>query len=260
MNGAEHSWLRLKTPNGEIYSAALYRPGKHHFFDNFHLPLRAKKGYLMSPDISEFWPISIYRIPVEITKKQFETIKSSLEEDKKDEDKLVFQLFNGNCTEYINSKAKLAGIRLPTAVHYLRNVTPLSIQKRYDRVMDKLPSIVRQICESVVTVLSNLLQLCLGGHLLDRQLKGKKITFKANINSFSDLFNPEKLKFHPPRYLALTIGKEIEEWKKKETEEWKKKETEKLLQKVSSDDDQTSIQKEIEDIKYSFPEKFYCSN
>lgn len=252
MNGAEHSWLRLKTPNGEIYCVGFYRPGKSHLLDNFHLPLRAKKGYLMSPDVSEFWPIPIHRIPVEITKEQFEKIKFSLEEDKKNEESLVFQLFNGNCTEYINSKAKLAGIRLPTAVHYLRNVTPLSIQQGYDRVMDKLPSFARKICEFVVMILSNLLQICLGGHLLDRQLKGKNIPFKTNINSFSDFFNPKKLEFHPPRYLAHTVGKEIEEWRKTEAE--------KLLKKVSFSDNPDSIKKAVENIQYALPKKFYCSN
>lgn len=214
MNG-DHTWLNLKTPDGKIYSTGLYRQGKKEWFDNIKIPLRVKKGYYMSPDMSEFWPGPIQRIPVEITKDDFDVIKKSIEEDKVNEEECVFQIFNGNCTEWVNSKAALIGIKLPTSIHYLRNITPIPLQKVGEVIINCLPDIVLKICMFVVTFFTNLLQVCLGAFLVDNEVKEKGISVKCHISSFWDMFNQEKLYFHPPRHLGLDIKKEIEEWREK---------------------------------------------
>jgi hypothetical protein len=212
LNG-DHSWLELKTPEGEIYSTGLYRPGKSHFFDSFHYPLRVKKGYLMSPDVSNWWPTPIHRLPVVITKEQFLKIKQSIEEDKQKEDSRHFQLFNGNCQEYVNEKAALADIKLNTSMYVLRNVTPINMQRVYDRIMARLPALVHKICLYTATFFLNLTQWILGATLTDKQLKVKGVKVKPYLKNFRDLFNPKKLHFHPPRHLGLTIRKQIEEWR-----------------------------------------------
>lgn len=215
LNG-DHSWVELKTPSGEVYSAGLYRPGKPHYWDTFHYPLRVKKGYLMSPDVSNWWPTPIYRIPVEITKEQFEKIKKSIEEDKADEEKRHFQLFNGNCQEYVNEKAEIAGIKLDTSVFVLRNITPIKLQNVYDRIKGYLPNLVLKVFYYAATVLLNIGQWILGASIKDEEVKKKGIEVKPIIRSFKDIFDPKKLYFHPPRHTGLTLRKEIEEWREKQ--------------------------------------------
>lgn len=218
LNG-DHSWLELKTPQGEIYSVGLYRPGKTRSIDTFHTPLRVKKGYLMSPDVSVWWPTPIHRIPVEITKEQFKKIKTSIESDKMNEENRHFQLFNGNCQEYVNEKAKIAGIDLKTSTFVLRNITPIKWQKIYDKTMRYLPKLVHKIFYISATIFLNILHWILGGSIVDKDLKVKGVEVKPLIRSFRDLFNPQKLYFHPPRYTGLILKKEIEEWRMQEDPE-----------------------------------------
>ncbi|MFQ5728960.1 MAG: hypothetical protein ACE5GN_01195 [Waddliaceae bacterium] len=247
LNG-DHAWLRLKTPTGEIYCVGLYRPGKRHCSENFLFPMRVKKGYFMSPDFSEYWPMPVSRIPVEITKEQFEKIKGSIEEDKRNENKRSFQVFKGNCTEYVNDKAALIGIKLPTATHALRHVMPMFITKTTDRVMPCLPRIVQKICRIVVTFLTNLLQFSLGASRIDKLVKRKKIKVKTHLSSVRDLFNPEKLKFHPPRHLAVDVYKKLERWRKKEME--------KIARGKPVSEQSEEIKAKIEKIRFALPEKY----
>lgn len=212
LNG-DHSWIELKTPTGEVYSVGLYRPGKPHYLDNFRFPLRVKKGYLMSPDISNWWPTPIYRIPVEITKDQFKKVKHSIEKDKADEKTRHFQLFNGNCQEYVNEKAAIVGIKLDTSVFYLRNITPIKLQEIYDKAKRYLPKIVKKISYYTATFFGNITQWVLGASIVDKELKEKGINIDPMIRNFSDLFNPKKLYFHPPRHIGLTLRKNIEKWR-----------------------------------------------
>jgi len=210
----DHSWIELKTPAGQIYSAGLYRPGKAGKSETVQLPMRVKKGYLMSPDVSIFWPMPIYRIPVEISKEQFHDIKRSIERDKQNEDSLCFQLFNGNCQEYVNAKAAIAGIRLPTRLNVIRQLSPILLQKAVDTVLSYLPQLVQKICHVVAAVFGNMILWLLGASSTDRQLlsRGKPITIKPQLSSFKDLFDPEKLFYHPPRYVGLVLKKKIDNW------------------------------------------------
>lgn len=235
----DHSWLELKTPSGEIYSVGLYRPGKNHFLDTFHNPLRVKKGYLMSPDVSIWWPTPIQKIPVEITKEQFEEIKKSIENDKRDEEKRHFQLLNGNCQEYVNEKAAIAGIKLDTSVFVLRNITPIKIQKIYDKVSGYLPKLVHKIFYYTASIFLNIVQWTLGGSIVDREVVAKGGKPTPSIRSFKDLFDPQKLHFHPPRYTGLTLRKEIEAWRQKQINALPEE-----------------AEEEREAIRYRLPEKF----
>ncbi len=209
----DHSWLELKTPKGEVYSAGLYRPGKSHFFETFQFPLKAKKGFLMSPDVSIWWNIPVHRIAVEISEKQFEEIKASVEKDKKEEDRLHFQLFSGNCQEYVNEKAAIAGIKLNTSLFLLRNIVPIKWQHNYDKALSYLPKLIHKIFKYTATFFLNLTQLTLGAAVVDDQLKNKGVEIQPHFNRFTDLFDPKKLHLHPPRHVGLTLRKEVEEWR-----------------------------------------------
>lgn len=229
----DHAWFRLKTPKGEIYSVGLYRQPKSEYLDNFKFPMRVKKGYLMSPDVTEFWPSSyIKRIPVEITESQFKAIKSKVEEDKRNEDIIenkeeeekknirCFQLFNGNCTEYVNENAKLLDIQIPASINMYRYLIPRKIQKITDKIMSYLPKLVKKICLVILAALTNLVQLALGAAMVDSSLiEKKKYISKKHISGVRDFFNPDTLNFQPPKHLGIDLREKVEKWRSENPDE-----------------------------------------
>ena len=180
----DHSWFRLKTPSGDIYSIGLYRPGKSDWLDNLNFPLRIKKGTLMQPDVSEFWPGKIETISIAITKAEFEEMKQTVENDKKN-DGLTFQLFQNNCTLYCKKIAAIAKIDLPTKECVLRIIMPQLIQRIFDKVWSILPALIQKIILVIAAFFVNITQLLLGASIVDStvtQLKNRPIS--AHIHSF----------------------------------------------------------------------------
>ena len=247
----DHAWFRLKTPEGDIYSIGLYRLGKRGKLDHVCFPFRVKPGHLMQPDVSEFWPIPIFTIPVAITKEQFEAIKQSVEEDKKNEG-TKFQLFDNNCTQYTKRKAALAGINIPTSIHIIRYITPKCILK----VTDKLPKLIRKVISVVATPFLNLILFFLGSGKVDKSLKNKRITIKPHSSSFADLFKQTKLQFHPPLYLAHHTRPLIENWRKKKLEKYQDEKRRLIKRKDPSLKNRLEqIEKKIKRIPYALPKK-----
>jgi hypothetical protein len=203
----DHSWFRLKTPEGEIYSIGKYRPGKRTCWDNWNFPLRVKKGYLQSPDVSEFWPEKIHSVSFEITQQDFEKIKASVEEDKANEANLGFHLLGSNCTQYVTGKLAMIGIRLPTETWALRGVLPLKLQKVADRIAEKMPAIAKKVATLAIALFSNTLQVFLGSWKRDKSLQGR-----AHLSSIRDFFNLQKAKMDPPSYFTHFVIPKIKAW------------------------------------------------
>lgn len=206
----DHSWFRLKDPEGNVYSVGKNLAAK--IEKGVMFPFRVKKGYLMSPDVSEYWPQSIYRLPVEITKEQFEKIKESVNDDKADEKKTVFQVFKGNCQEYVNEKAKIANIQLPTARSVVRLIFPQFLQDFYDRVEPKIHTTVVKVLRAIGSFFMNTLLAILGNGVVDKKIKAQQIPSTPHLDA-KNLFNREKLVFHPPTYVAQKVFPEIEAWR-----------------------------------------------
>jgi len=213
----DHSWLRLKTPTGAIYSIGLYRPGKGTgIFSNLKLPLRVKKGYLMQPDLSEFYPCNTNTLEYAINEDIFNEIKAQIEDDKATDEEL-FQVMGKNCTLYVNKIANIAGINLPTEKPIWRVICPKSIEKKIDAMNKYTPNIVRKVVKIVVTIFLNLLQVILGGGVVDKSLsRNRNNPIKPHINSFIDIFKESKAKIHHPHTLGERVMKEVVEWRKKE--------------------------------------------
>jgi len=225
LNG-NHSWLRLKTPTGDIYSVGLYRPGKPNgVIGNVKTPMRIKPGYLMHPDVSEFWPFKIYSIDVAITEKDFLKMKQTIEEDNRNQDS-VFQLFNNNCMLYCKKIAAIANIDIPTAESVLELTTPQKLQNRVKQFFSILPSFVKKICNVVVSFFINILLVCLGGCFIDGKLnENRKKRAVAHFTSATQLFDPEKTVLHHPLTMAFKTYPKVMEWRKQELENLKKTET-----------------------------------
>jgi len=211
----DHSWFRLKTPRGEIFSIGLYRPGKSRTIDNIKFPFRVKKGHLMQPDLSEFYPCKVNSFEVAISEKTFFTIKKVVEEDKKKDDQ-IFQALGSNCTQYVNKIACLAGIKLPTRVPIWRVIAPPFVKKTIDALKPLVPDIIRKICEIVVSIITNILQVLLGACFVDKSLKG--IQVKPHINSLRDIFRPSKATMYHPHTLAREVCQEVKLWRKHEVD------------------------------------------
>lgn len=243
----DHSWFRLKTPAGEIYSVGLYRPGKAGTIDNLNFPLRIKRGYLMQPDVSEFWPCDIQTISVEITQSQFLEMKKVVEQDKK-EDKQTFQLMQANCVLYTKKIAKIAGIELPTDISVARLFTNRRIEPLMDKLSRVLPKFVVKVCAAVAAFFWNLVQLALGASRVDKAVKAKNgAATEAHFAKFSDIFKMAKSRIHHPN----TLGHRTRQW----VEKWRQQEIAKLEKLRSLATDTTEWDKRIEDIKYRLPPK-----
>ena len=205
----DHTWIRLKTPEGDIYSVGLYRPlnvGKK-------IPpklLRIRKGLLMQPDISEFWPITIHRIPFEITKEQFLKMKAQIEEDKH-QDKQILEAFGKNCTEYAEKIGAIAEINLPLAKPVWKLLTHKYASKKIVTTVEFLqpfvPSNLSFVCEKITSFWSSSALSLFGVRTVDDEVHiPNQISVKPKFNSFLDLFNSEKCKMKHPH----TVGHEIE--------------------------------------------------
>jgi hypothetical protein len=216
IKNGNHSWLRLKTPEGDIYSVGLYRPEKMGLIDNLKTPLRIKPGFLMNPDVSEFWDFPISTVDFAITKEQFLKIKETLEEDKKNEN-LVFQLFNNNCLLYSKKLAKIAGVDLPTDEHILNLIAPSSLKSRVNKLMGILPKCVQKVCLYVSTFFLNLLQVGLGACRIDKDLNAEQRKRAVpHLKSGWDLFDPSKVYLHHPTTLSSKTRPAVLAWRQEQ--------------------------------------------
>lgn len=213
----DHSWLRLRTPEGDVYSVGLYRPGKgSDLMSKLDAPMSVKKGHLMQPDVSEFWPTPIRSIPVAITKEQFETIKKAIEEDKKNGAQQTFQLGENNCTLYIKKMGRLANIELPTSKLAWRPIAPLCVINAIDYLNPKLPEIARKTSEVAGALFVNSIQLTLGACSIDKNVQELKIPCKPSFRSIFDVFDLSKAWGHHPNTLGHETRNAVLAWREQE--------------------------------------------
>jgi hypothetical protein len=211
-----HSWFRLKTPTGDIYSAGLYRPDKPDLTENLKYPLRIKPGYLMQPDVSEFWDFEITTIDFAITEEIFLEIKQTVEADKKNED-LIFQPFHNNCLLYNKKLAEIGGVDLPTLDNVLYFMAPQNLAQTVSKFMEKLPFFVQKVCLYVTAFFLNIGQVFLGACMIDENLNEKQRKKAVpHLNSFSDLFDVNKIYLNHPNTLGFKTRQKVLEWRKQE--------------------------------------------
>lgn len=248
VKNGNHSWLRLKTPEGDIYSVGLYRPGKNSLWDNMKTPLRIKPGYLMQPDVSEFWDYPISTVDFAISEQDFKKIKSTIEADKQNED-LVFQIFNNNCMLYGKKLAKIAGVDLPTAEPICQLVTPPAIYRNVSAVISKLPLIVQKIGTLVMVFFLNLSQVFLGACRIDQKLneqQRKRAT--PHLQSVWDLCDVNKIYLNHPNTLGSKIRPQVLAWRQQQ-----------LAELPQIEPNSQNRQKKENRIRLSLPPAYYIS-
>lgn len=213
----DHTWLRLRTPEGDVYSVGLYRPGKPSgLMAKLDAPMSVKRGYLMQPDVSEFWPTPIHTIPIAITKEQFETIKKTIEEDKKQGAQQTFQLGENNCTLYTKKMGRLANIELPTSKLAWRPITPLFVANAIDYLGPKMPAVASKVAEFAGALFVNSMQLALGACSIDKNVQELKIPCKPYFSSVFDVFDLSKAWGHHPNTLGHETRQRVLAWREQE--------------------------------------------
>lgn len=241
-----HSWFRLKTPTGDIYSIGLYRPDKLDWKDNLRTPLRIKPGHLMQPDVSEFWDYEITTIDFAIKEETFLKIKEAVETDKKSEE-LVFQLFNNNCLLYNKKMASIAGVDLPTLDNAMHYMAPVSIVHRVENFINKFPSFVKKICLYVSAFFLNIAQVFLGATLIDASLNEKqRKNAVPHLNSFFDLFDINKIYLNHPNTLGYKTRQNVLQWRQQE-----------IIAIHQTEMDPSIREKKIKDINLQLPPAYY---
>jgi hypothetical protein len=213
----DHSWLRLYTPEGEIYSVGLYRPYKTEASAKYNDPLRVQQGLLMSPDVSEFWDIDIQGLFTAITKEQFESLRKHIESDKS-QDNILFQLFDYNCVAWINKILKPLNMVIPAKKHIFSIFFP-----RGHALYKKLPVCIQKIVKAVITFFFNIAQWTLAGaRKIDATLTGRKIKAEPHLRKCSDIFDSSKLYLNHPFYLGKSLMPEVSGWREKRIEKVRK--------------------------------------
>ncbi len=257
----DHSWLRLKTPKGEIFSIGIYRPDKNPGVNgHFNNPFKVKKGTLMQPDVSEFWPDNIESLGFEISKTTFQAIKAQVEVDKMVDDG-TFQLFQGNCAAYVLKIAKTANITLPLSLPFLRILTPFWLQRLFNAAYYNpfVPEIARKVTYVSFAVLMNLVQVVFGGLIVDEEVV-KKVGphVKPNINSFWDLFDVKKVEILSPYKLGKVMRPYIELMRQKQIHVLldEKKQLGKCEMTQKTQEQMKLLNSKIEQAKFMTPECF----
>jgi len=241
VKNGNHSWLRLKTPEGDIYSVGLYRPGKNSLWDNVKAPLRIKPGYLMQPDVSEFWDYPITSVDFAITQEEFFKIKSTIEADKKNEE-LVFQIFNNNCMLYGKKLAKMAGVDLPTAEPICQLLTPPTLYRKISTVVEKLPQCIQKISSLVLAFFLNLSQVFLGACRIDNDLNAQQRKRAVpHLQSVWDLCDVSKIYLNHPNTLGSKIRPQVLAWRQQQVAELRQTETDQEARKAKERQIQLSL-------------------
>ncbi|NGX49429.1 MAG: hypothetical protein K940chlam5_01027 [Candidatus Anoxychlamydiales bacterium] len=230
----DHTWLRLKTPEGYIYSIGFSSDKEDSF--NRKSFLKARRGVIMSPDFAEFSNDPKIYFSSKISYKKFKEALQNLDEDIKS-DQLSFQIMKSNCTiyainffnKYSNKKIKIGGYYYPKIVYFeLLNKLSYYIPPK----MYKMGSTINKITYSVFNFfergfqkknmkknffVKNMINIfrpfnafCLnfpafflGGTILDRQKKF--IDRKPYISSFLEMFNLKNSIIYHPFELAEKI-------------------------------------------------------
>ncbi|KAI9597767.1 hypothetical protein BDF19DRAFT_434363 [Syncephalis fuscata] len=217
----DHTYMRLKTPQGEWYSVGQYRPQKMGFHEQFVFPMKIKTSKFMSPDVSEYWNGPFTALSVEITQEQFEQMKMKIEHDQMNGDH-TYQLFHGNCTKYVKSISTIAGLNLPSSIPILEIL--LSSQKlkstgRKALNWKYLPKWIKPFLKRCWALTFNLFGLVFGSGMIDNELKNepKFRGIRPFIGDVYDLTNPDKTIADHPFIVGHYVIKVVEKWRSERT-------------------------------------------
>ena len=220
----DHTWFRLYTPQGDIYSAGIYRPGKAPGTHSRVHPLRKQIASLHSPDESEVCPDETYKtIQVSISELKFKEIKEEVEKHKLKEieaasgkgDVNSFQSFGDNCTKFAKNMARIADIEIPTAKMYPKVFLPKAAVWLPEKVYSVLPSFLQKIANVIAAVFFNTIAFFAGAGKIDKSFPiGSKV--KPLLSKFWDVFDIKKTYIDHPYTLGHETRDRVLKWREAE--------------------------------------------
>ena len=139
--------------------------------------MKLKVSQFSSPDLCEFWTGPYTTLSVEITKNQFEAMKSKIEQDQARKEH-IYQLFKDNCVQYAMSIAAIAGIQFPTKLALSELLISSQKLKMAKNTFDEskwVPSIIKSVVKYGWVMGINWVSLILGAGMVDREVNWQRI-------------------------------------------------------------------------------------
>lgn len=246
----DHSWLRLKEPNGDTYCVGKYRPYKTDPQKDAKSPMRVKPGLLMQPDVSEFWPVPIHRIPIEVTPEEFTEMKRTIEADKA-RDREIFQLVEHNCTEYVKRIARIAQIQLPHTERPAWRLLLPKMEMPVDAIAPWIPSRMQTFTSSTMAATLQLGLLWEGANKIDSKVANQNP--KPFFNGVRDLFDANRLVVGHPHNVAYRTRPAVMRWRAEERKKLEARKKELELEGRSSEE-LAQITEQIASVEYALPD------
>lgn len=187
-----HSWIRLKTPDGDIYSHGLYG-GEVKGLEKLS-PYAIRKGAADSPD--RFDTLEPGRIEMQVTSipikaAQFDLLKSTIEGYM--EDGIPYGFSNYNCTSHVRALAALVNVDVGTEERISSFVAKKVFHVRIQRFFKRfLGARVKKMTSWIALKICSLALLIMGGNRISKDFKdGEQIKKIKTRLGYTD--SPEKL-------------------------------------------------------------------
>lgn len=209
----DHTFVRICSADGGVYSIGLYRPEKQFTSEYYLFPLRTKRGKMMSPDVSEFWGVEIQQLSVAISKEQFNAMKTWAESMRSK--RLRFQTLNDNCTKFA---IKMTGFHLNCKYMAPRAIVHHKIVSFCDRNFHKLPYLIQKVCYLGMVVFFNIVSFFGGSFWVEWAMRDEK----PHLHRFSHMTSAERLLIESPHKLGAEIIPKVEKWRREKVEDLKR--------------------------------------
>ncbi|ORX84294.1 hypothetical protein BCR32DRAFT_277277 [Anaeromyces robustus] len=212
----DHAFIKLKTPEGKVYSVGLYREFKSSLFDSIIFPLRIKPCKFISPDLSEFWKGYYNSIAIEITKEQFEKIKNKINEDQKTIQYRPYQHINYNCVTWTQEVAALANIYFPCDYPMTKLLFKNYHFQNFSRKIfrSKFLNPYYILLNKIWAFIINFLSTILGARRIDKRVKKNNYyDIKPFYTSIKDYFDINKVILMHPFIMGYHVFNYIHSWR-----------------------------------------------
>lgn len=210
-----HVWWKLRDPNGVEYDLSFYRP------DGAHFTCRIVPGALANEDCSEgYRGYSKKERAIGISERQWKIIWDmeceNLQREKKGLPPLPFHNLHSNCTKALLTRLNAIGINPPDfKVCAWMVFAPRVIVKICLFVDQFLPQRLHTIAYHVICFFGNVWMYFIGGGEKDAVFAADE-TIKPAIESWRDLFKPEKLQMYSPYYFDKVVFGELDRWREEQ--------------------------------------------
>jgi len=221
----DHSWIRLMTPEGDVYSVKFDQPDKMSKQKSLPDPIRVKQGKVRL-DCHEF--ISKRKKITEVifatTPEGFQAMKAKVEEDHR-KGILPYNLIHRNCAAYSLELARLGGVQLEAKTSFTRLALPSRVAHVLQRCFKSLPTLLQNLVHALTSLVWNLIQVWMGATKVDKKIQSMYPDYAAPFSSLwhalTDIWHCQEMR--SPWSIGYQAAEEIESLRKAKLEKLTKK-------------------------------------